>query len=172
MHRGKVLGDIGFPAPGSTLALARAPPIRCSFLRARPETRLSGQSSRGVRPSLTVFPAVSTTGLSTDGTSLGVRCPYSALGGESPRPAPFREPVPWCPRIRRRVPPRRLRCRSQVFSTSQRPSSSPRRPAIFRQVALVGFRPSGGCSSRTASTARRRRPALLTFLPRLALPRS
>jgi len=49
----------------------------------------------------------------------------------------------FCRGIRQRVPTHRLRCRSQVFSTSQRPSSSLHRPAVFRQVALLGFCPSG-----------------------------
>jgi hypothetical protein len=43
--------------------------------------------------------------------------------------------------------------------------SSLRRPAIFRQVALLGFHPSGGYSCHATPTARHRRHALLTFLP-------
>jgi len=43
--------------------------------------------------------------------------------------------------------------------------SSPRRPAIFRRVAFVGFGPSGNCSFHEAPTTRRRRTALLTLLP-------
>jgi hypothetical protein len=39
------------------------------------------------------------------------------------------------------------------------------RPPLFREVALLGFRPSGVCSCRAAPTARHRRRALLTFLP-------
>lgn len=60
-------------------------------------------------------------------TSLGVLRPYSALGEGSPRPALRRAPRS-CRGIRTRVPPRVLRCRSQVFSTSQRllpPSAVP-----------------------------------------------
>ena len=49
----------------------------------------------------------------------------------------------WCQGVRQQLPRCQLRCRSQVFPTSQRPSSSLRRPAIFRRVAFVGFRPSG-----------------------------
>jgi hypothetical protein len=83
--------------------------------------RLSGQSSPGVRVPFTVLPDVSATGLSTGGTSPGVPVPYNARGGESPRPrrSPGGPPR-FDPGVRRRVPPRRLRCRSQVFSTSQR----------------------------------------------------
>jgi len=36
-------------------------------------------------------------------------------------------------------PSGQLRCRPQVFPTSRRPSSTLRRPTIFRQVALLGF---------------------------------
>jgi len=70
--------------------------------------------------------------------------------------------------VRRRIPLRQLRCRSQVFPTSQRLSSSLHRPAIFRQVALMGLCPSGVCSSTAAPTTRRRRHTLVTFLPRFA----
>jgi hypothetical protein len=45
-------------------------------------------------------------------------------------------------------------------------------PAIFRQVALLGFRPSGGYAFHEAPTTHRRRHALLTLLPRVALPPS
>jgi hypothetical protein len=47
-------------------------------------------------------------------------------------------------------------------------SSSPRLPAIFRQVALLGFRPTGVCSFHEAPTAHRHRRTLLTFFPRVA----
>lgn len=47
-------------------------------------------------------------------------------------------------------------------------SSSLRRPAIFRQVALLGFRPSRDSSSHEAPTTRRRRSTLLAFLPQTA----
>jgi hypothetical protein len=49
-------------------------------------------------------------------------------------------------------------------------STSPRRPAIFRQVALLGFHPSGVCSDHTAPLARRQRHALVTFLRPAARP--
>lgn len=60
----------------------------------------------------------------------------------------------------------RLRYRSQAFSTSQRFPSLQRRPTIFRQVTLLGFRPSGVFPSAQLRTAHRRQLALLTFLPR------
>lgn len=61
------------------------------------------------------FPDFSASGLSASGTSPGVPCPFNAQGGGNPRPATvarfgFRRQLPCC----------RLRCRSQVFSTSQR----------------------------------------------------
>lgn len=75
-----------------------------------------------------------------------------------------------CPaRLRLQVPPCRLRCRSQVFPTSQRLFSSPQRPAIFRQVTLLGFCLSGSYSFHEAPDAHRRRCALLTLLPWIAL---
>jgi hypothetical protein len=40
------------------------------------------------------------------------------------------------------------------------------RPAFFRQVALLGFRPTGVCSCRAAPAVRHRRRALVTFLLR------
>ena len=49
-------------------------------------------------------------------------------------------------------------------------SLSLRRPAIFRQVALLGFGPTGGCSCHAAPTARRRRHALLALFPSVGLP--
>jgi hypothetical protein len=52
--------------------------------------------------------------------------------------------------IRQQVPPCQLRCRSQVFPTSQRPCSSRRHPTIFRQVALMGLHPPGVLSSHEA----------------------
>jgi len=48
--------------------------------------------------------------------------------------------------------------------------SSLRRPAIFRQVALLGFCPPGVRSSRADPMARRHRRAFLTFLLPVALP--
>jgi len=97
---------------------------------------------------------------------LGFVCPFNARGRESPRPdqLPGRA-SPVGPGIRRRVPTRRLRCRSQAFPAPQRPCSSLRRPAIFRRVAFLGFRTPGIYSNHKAPTTRRRRRALLTLLP-------
>jgi hypothetical protein len=75
-----------------------------------------------------------------------------------------------CRGIRQRVPTRQLRCRSQVFPTSQRllpPSAALPFSDRWRSwgSALQGF------SSHAAPTARRRRHTLLTFLPSAGHPR-
>jgi len=162
----EVTGTLGSPSPVRSWRSPNDRPIQCSHHDPGPGARLPGRSSPGVRPSCTVLPVVSAHGLSTEGTSPGVPRPFSARGGESPRPAhagtsrlPGRLPT---------VPGRRLRCRSQVFSTSQRPCSSPRRPAVFRRVTLVGFCPTGGSSSHEAPTARRRRRTFLALFPSVA----
>jgi hypothetical protein len=67
------------------LALAGASPLRCSSCRPCLRKRLPRRSSPGFRSSCTVLPEVPAHGLSTEGTSPGVRCPYSARGGGSPR---------------------------------------------------------------------------------------
>jgi hypothetical protein len=72
---------------------------------------------------------------------------------------------PWLPRGCRRFPCRQLRCRSQVFPTSQRLLPLPAVLPCFRQVALLGFCPSGVLASHEAPTTRRRRHTLLAFLP-------
>jgi hypothetical protein len=116
----EVAGVLGCPLPVRPQRPLNAWPCRCSFLRPRPKMRLLGQSSPGVRLSYTVCPEDSATGLSTGGTSLGVLRPFNARGGESSRPTGCPIDPPVLPGSYQRVPPRRLRCRSQVFSTSQR----------------------------------------------------
>jgi len=76
----------------------------------------------------------------------------------------------FCRGIRQQVPTRWLRCRSQVFSTSQRllpPSAALPFSGRWRSwgSALQGF------SSHAAPAARRRRHTLLTFLPSAGHPR-
>jgi len=117
LSRDAVAGFIGFPAPGSTLALAErlvhpvfltphvakdATPWTILSMRFDPPTRCS----RCLRRSLSAY-----------GTSPGVFRLFSARGEESPRPPRGGPPVA---RSCRRFPSRRLRCRSQVFPTSQR----------------------------------------------------
>lgn len=94
-------------------------------------------------------------------TSLGVLFPYSASGEESSR-SQF-------PGICRQVPPSRLRCRSQVFETSQRLIPLPTVLPFFRQETLMGFHPSGDYSLREAPIPHRYRNTLLTFLLRVGL---
>jgi len=132
-----------------------ARPSRCSSVRPRPRERPPGQSSRGVRLSCTVQPLVPARSRGDvsrhrrAGTSRGVRFPSNAFSSASPRPGV-------ASRFCRRVPPRRLRCRSRALSAPQRPCSSPCLPAIFRRVAFLGFRPSGVRSSIAAAAAHRR----------------
>jgi len=72
----------------------------------------------------------------------------------------------FCRGVRPQVPPRRLRCRSQVFPTSQRPSSSLHRPTIFRWVASVRFALQGFVPSTKPRRLVVARPTLLTLFPR------
>lgn len=155
------------------MALASAWSIRYSFLRPCPGTRLPERSSRGVQPSFMVCPEVPAHRLSTGGTSHGVptslqriRWRESTSGRSS---CDSRSSFPGVTGVVRRwVPTHQLRCRSQVFPTSQRPSSSPRRSAIFRRMALLGFSLQGFVPHAEASPARRRRPTLMTLFPRIA----
>jgi hypothetical protein len=133
--------------------------------------RLSRQSSRGVQPSFTVLPAVSATSLSTGGTSPGVPCPFNALGGESPRPDPVARWAPrFCRGLRRQVPPCRLRCRSQVFSTSQRLLPLPAVPPFSGGWRSWGSSFRGLILSSKPRTAHRRRHTLVTFFLRVVRP--
>jgi len=76
-------------------------------------------------------------------------------------------PAPrFCRGICPRVPPRRLRCRSQVFPTSQRPSSSLHRPTIFRWVAFLRFALQGIVPLTKPRRLLVVRRTLLTLLPR------
>jgi hypothetical protein len=109
---GGVAGALGCRLPVRP-CVRHARPVRCSALRPHPRTRLLGRSFPGVRPSSTVWPAGPARRLSTPSTSPGVSGPFSARGGESSRPGRESENLP-------AVPIRRLRCRSQVFPTSQR----------------------------------------------------
>jgi hypothetical protein len=74
----------------------------------------------GFGPPSRCCPTIPASHLSIRGTSPGVSFPFSASGGESSRPLRLPGPAPRFPGFHQRVPPRRLRCRSQVFSTSQR----------------------------------------------------
>jgi len=107
-------------------------------------------------PPLRLVPETSVPGLSTRDNSHGISCPFSAyrqrestsfrLTGRPPCLGPKASPG-----LYRQVPFCQLRCRSQAFSASQRPCSSRRHPALFRQVALMGLRPPGIFPSPEAS---------------------
>lgn len=144
---------------------SRVQPFRCSFLRPYPRILLLGRSSHGVRLSFTVCPAISALDLSAGSTSPGVFLPLQrSRRRESTSRSRLRPRAPWwCQGVRRRVPTRRLRCRSQVFSTSQQlvlPSALP----PFQTGGAPGVLPSGIWSFREAPAARRRRHALVTFI--------
>jgi hypothetical protein len=118
----EVAGVLGYLLPVRPRRSQNARSFRYSFLHPHPRTRLLGRSSHGVRLSFTVCPEVPAPGLSTEGTSLGVSSPLQRSGrreSTSRSGCPARAPW-WCQGVRQRVPPRQLRCRSQVFPTSQR----------------------------------------------------
>jgi len=102
----EVAGLLGYPLPVRSQHSQNARPFRYSFLHPRPRTRLLGRSSHGVRPSFTVYLEASATGLSTDGTSLGVPSPLqrSRRRESTSRPGcPAR--APWlCQGVRQRNP--------------------------------------------------------------------
>jgi hypothetical protein len=168
---------LGFPLPVRPQHSQNAWPSRYSFLRPCPETRLSEQSSRGVRPSFTACLESSATGISAGSTSHGVSCPFNASGGESPRPVlvVLRLPLPASP-----VLPGWYASRSHPASYGAAPRFSQPHSGFFlsppsRHFQTGGVRgvcPTGVCSLREASTTRRRRHALMTFLPQAALPPS
>lgn len=158
-------GLIGLSAPGSTLALALrlAHPVlpRCLY----PGTRLPGLSSHGVTPSFTVRLSVSAPGLSAEGTSLGVLVPYSALGRRKPRPL---QPKPvealsrGCLENPPTIPTADYGAALGFLNLSATCFSS-HPPAIFRQVALMGFALQGIHPPTQTRMTRRHRHALLTF---------
>jgi len=116
-------------------------PFRYSFPSPSPKTRRFGPSSPGVRSSYTVFPEVPALDLSVESTSPGVCAPSALTGSESPRPSRFPGPAPR--RFLAGNPPAGPTPPVTVpftgFLNLSTVSSSPRLPAFFRQVALLGF---------------------------------
>jgi len=167
----EVAGVLGSPLLVRPQRPLNAWPCRCSFLRPRPKMRLFGQSSPGVRPSYTVFPEDSATGLSTGGTSLGVHAP-STLEEERVHVRPVARPTP---RFCRGPTSGSHPAGYGVAHRFSQPLSdfflSPP-PRHFQAGGVHGVHPTGVCSFHEAPTTRRRRHALLTLLPRAALPRS
>jgi hypothetical protein len=107
-------------------------------------------------------------------TLMGFPAPSALMGNESPRPSRLPGPAPR--RFLAGNPPAGSTPPVTVpltgFLNLSAVCSSHYRPAIFRQVALLGFIPTGVCAFHEAPTTRRRRPTLLTFFPRVALPPS
>jgi hypothetical protein len=142
---------IGLPAPGSALAPAKAPSSSGIPSSARVPGRDSRQrSSPTVRPPSRYSPEIprSTHRFRHWERLSWVSFPLRRSGCRESTSDRFRlaslaRARGFRPGLCARVPPLALRCRSQVFPTSQRPSSSRRRPAVFRQVTSMGLRSSG-----------------------------
>lgn len=162
---------MGCSLPVLPLRSPNAQPIRFSFTNPSPKPRRLGPSSPEVRFSLTVFPEALAPNLSIESTSPGVFAPSTLIGSESSRLSGLPGPAP-----------RRFLCGNPSaisrplitvpllgFPNLSAVSPSPSRPAIFRQVAFLGFRPTGVSSFHEAPTTLRRQHPLLTFFPRIAL---
>jgi len=134
---------LGYLLPVRTWCSLNTRPFRYFPRCPRPRKRLLGQSSRGVRSSFAAFPEVSAHGLSAEGTSPGVPCPFSALGGGNPRLSRLPARATPVPRDAPAAPTPPTTVPLTGFLNLPAASSSLRRPAIFRQVALLGFCPSG-----------------------------
>jgi hypothetical protein len=110
-----VAGPSGYPLPVRPRRSQTTRPIRSSCHQPCPRMRLRRRSSPAVQRSFTVCPdrprltSLDARHLSWGSVSLQ-RIQVGRVHVRSGCPA----------RFRRQVPPRRLRCRSQVFSTSQR----------------------------------------------------
>jgi len=118
----EVASALGCSLPVRPWCSRSTQPFRHSFLRPHPRTRLLGRSSHGVQLPYTVCPDISAPGLSTGSTSLGVSSPLQRSRrreSTSCPSCPVRAPR-LCRGLCQRIPLRRLRCRSQVFPTSQR----------------------------------------------------
>jgi hypothetical protein len=144
----EVVGASGFPLPARLCrSQATGPPgvsssvlaqgrdsLNVPLLRFDPPTRFSLSPPSGFRPEGNSHGVPSPTALQV------ARVHVPSRMKEPPKRRYFRVRLPGrYPGICRRFPHRRLRSRSQVFPTSQRPSSSRHRPTIFRWMALMGF---------------------------------
>lgn len=119
----EVASAFGCSPPVLPLCSPNTWPFRYSLPSPSPKTRLFGPSSPVVRFSYTVFPEVPAPDLSIEGTSPGVLVPLQRLWATRVHVLPgfpVRLPDDFSPGIHQQVPPRQLRCRSQVFPTSQR----------------------------------------------------
>jgi hypothetical protein len=133
---------MGLLAPGTPFAPQRAGPSGLSSSVLRPGHLVAPSGPLlGFGPPTRSLPKSPLAGLpALRAPSPGVLLPYSVSGSRSPRPRHRKVAgLPGWSGAPPAAPNRRLRCRSQVFSTSQRPCSSRSRPAIFRRVTLMGF---------------------------------
>ena len=128
----------------------------------------------GFNPPTRFLPETSVLHLSVQNHSLGVSFPFNALGNESPRPPRFTglavrlDPktgsvAPTGPTPPTTVPLTGFLNLSATFS-----SHCP--PAIFRQVAFMGFALQGFNPSTKPPVTHRHRTTLLSFLPPVAQP--
>jgi hypothetical protein len=165
-----VAGALGCLVPVRSWRSLNTRSCRSSVHRPCPRKRLLGRSSPGVRPSFAASPAVSARSLSAIGhLSWGFLPLQRARRREStsrrkPSELPgFAEvstceshPAGYGAALRFSQPPSGLLPPSTLLPS-------------FRQVAFLGFLPSGVSSPHAARTAHRRPPALLTFLPLVGL---
>jgi hypothetical protein len=124
----------------------------------------------GFSPSTRCFPKPPPTASRPKAPLLGFHRPYSVSGGESPRPPGFPMRLPGCAGNLPRGPTLPATVSLAGFpSLSATFFLSP--PSCHFQAGNArGVSPSGGCSFQEAPAARRRRHALMTFLPQVALP--
>jgi hypothetical protein len=139
----EVAGLLGYLLPVQSWRSLNAQLRRYSSRCPGSRKRLLKRSSPGVRPSYTVFPDVPALGLSAMGTSLGVSRPYSASGGRNPRLAGCPVELPGFAGRLPAGPTQPTTVPLAGFLNLSAAWSSFRRPAIFRQVALLGFSPTG-----------------------------
>jgi hypothetical protein len=159
----EVSGTLGCPFPVRSWRSLNARSFRYFFLRPRPRMRLLGQSSPGVRPFYTVCPEVSATGLSTGGTSLGVRTPLQRTGrrestSDFRRLPGFAGSLSTGPTPQTTVPLAGFLNLSAAFILSPPPHH-------FQVGGVHGVCPPGGCSFHEAPPARRRTAYPLDVAP-------
>lgn len=155
----EVVGALACPPPVRSWRSQNARPIRYSHRCPHPGTRLPGRSSPEVQLTFTVLPDPSAPGLSARSASRGVSFPSAHEAGRV-----------HVRRLATSVPPAVPTPPATVplagFLGLSAACSSPRRPAIFRRVALLGFTLQGFVHSPCeAPPVLHRRRALLTFCP-------
>jgi hypothetical protein len=155
---------IGFLAPGTSSTRACAGPAGIP-LTVR-TVSLSGCRclSPGIRFPFTAYSRIPCPHpFECERLSWGFLMPLQRSRTGSSRPRVFRPEQPGLRRFSRRVPPRRVRCRSQVFTTSQRLLSSASLPPFSDGSRSWGSALQGFAPRNESPIARRDRRALLTF---------